>query len=62
MLALVEDLRAAGLDALAVAAAGGAFDAAKWESDAWLATPEGQQGMRDLESGALGLAQAVTRL
>ena len=46
--ALVGDARAAGLDGIAARAADGEFDATKAESDAWAASPEGQETFRSL--------------
>lgn len=45
---LVEDARAAGLQGIAQRAMDGEFDAAKWESDAWMRSPEGQETMGSL--------------
>ena len=48
---LYNDAKAAGLHAIAAAVLDGEFDATKEESDAWAASPEGQQAFRDLTGG-----------
>lgn len=52
MTELHSDLRAAGLEDMAAKVADGEYDATKEESDAWAASPEGQETFAELTKGA----------